>query len=78
MPVLSRRCASGLDLRGEALSDSDEAKVPKIGMKRTVCFTPKTGSLSECRCVVQGIAGNTKGKFEVEAQFLSKLNTNHG
>jgi hypothetical protein len=27
---------------------------------------------------VQGVAGNKKGEFEVEAQFLSKLHTNNG
>jgi hypothetical protein len=28
--------------------------------------------------IVQGIAGNKKGEFEVGAQFLSKLHTNNG
>jgi hypothetical protein len=27
--------------------------------------------------LVQGVAGNKKGEFEVEAQFLSKLHTNN-
>jgi hypothetical protein len=29
-------------------------------------------------CYKQGVAGNKKGAFEVEAQFLSKLHTNNG
>jgi hypothetical protein len=28
--------------------------------------------------VLQGITGNKKGEFEVEAQFLSKLHRNNG
>jgi hypothetical protein len=30
------------------------------------------------RKTLQGVAGNKKGEFEAEAQFLSKLHTNNG
>jgi hypothetical protein len=35
-------------------------------------------TLKSDECDIQRVAGNKKGDFAVEAQFLSKLHTNNG